>query len=182
MSKVYISIGDYAIREIEESDLSQLLEWRNSPEIHSKMLTDHIITWDEHLAWFKKIKEQDPTLNFAFVYQDKLVGYAGYTKYDPVTKTGDGGSYLAPELDLPVDAGIYSGELLLYYGFETLGIKKTVTDVFLDNERVVKMNKLMGSKIISSHKLKKGGKVKEVVTMELTYEDWRKSFYREFFL
>ena len=49
-----MKIGDYSICPIEERDLELLLNWRNSERIHSLMLTDHKITWEEHCNWFKK--------------------------------------------------------------------------------------------------------------------------------
>lgn len=41
---------EYSVRPLEEKDLRLVLDWRNSERVHSKMLTDHKITWEEHLA------------------------------------------------------------------------------------------------------------------------------------
>ena len=169
-----MEIDEYAMRDIEESDLPQLLEWRNSPEIHSKMLTDHIITWDEHMGWFLRIKEQNPMLNFAFTYQGQLAGYLGYTKYDEINKICDGGSYLGVALDLPVDAGIYLGNMLFNYAFEVLKVRKMISDIFIDNKRVIKINQLKGMKIVKKHAVEKDGEIKKVVRMEVQRADWIK--------
>lgn len=48
MKNLIILAGDYALRSIKESDLEQLLVWRNSDRIRTKMLNQHIITMDEH--------------------------------------------------------------------------------------------------------------------------------------
>ena len=61
-----MKIADYSMRPIEERDLELLLNWRNSERIHSLMLTDHKITWEEHYQWFKKISEYEPKRNFVF--------------------------------------------------------------------------------------------------------------------
>ena len=72
-------IDDYGLRNICEDDLPLLLEWRNSPRIHSKMFTDHKITPEEHQAWFKKIQADPVKKNFVFTYKGQAVGYIGYT-------------------------------------------------------------------------------------------------------
>lgn len=174
MRNVYEEIGDYALRTIIEEDLPQLLAWRNSPEIHSKMLTDHLITWDEHLRWFEKGKKQEPPLNFAFVYQGMLAGYGGCSMYDAENKTCDTGHYLGVNLDLPVDAGVCLSVMLSKYVFEKLGVRKIITEVFVENSRVLKFNQLIGAKIIDRFKIRKDGSLKEIVKIETDYDDWAK--------
>lgn len=43
---------NYTLRPLEEKDLPIILEWRNSEKVHSKMLTDHKITWEEYYSWY----------------------------------------------------------------------------------------------------------------------------------
>ncbi len=174
MAKIYREDGDYAIREIDETDLKQLLEWRNSPEIHSKMLTDHVITWEEHLAWFNRIRNRQPVLNFAFTYQGKLAGYTGCSQFDEARKTCNPGNYLGVGLKLPLDAGLYIGELFFEYAFLSLGILEMITEVFTDNKRVVKLNRLAGYDIIGRKEVLKDHAMREVTIMSLTAEEWKK--------
>ncbi|MBQ9478490.1 MAG: GNAT family N-acetyltransferase, partial [Selenomonadaceae bacterium] len=90
----YFSIGAYAFREIRESDLPLLLEWRNSPRVHSKMLTDHKITWEEHKNWFKRIQDEAREGYFIFTFNGEPVGYCC-----------PGGTYLGAPDKCPRDAG-----------------------------------------------------------------------------
>lgn len=174
MAKIYLEKGNYAIREIEEQDLPQLLAWRNSPEIHSKMLTDHIITWEEHLEWFNRIRKRSPVVNFAFTYNDELAGYTGCSQYDEQNKTCNPGCYLRPDVNYPIDAGLYISEFFKEYAFMTLGITKMITEVFADNKRVVRLDKISGYKIIGEKEITKDNKNKKVYIMSLDYEDWKK--------
>lgn len=64
---------DYYLRPIEEGDLRLVLNWRNSPKVHSMMLTDHQITWDEHYAWFQRMKEQTLKRNFVFDLRSRKI-------------------------------------------------------------------------------------------------------------
>ena len=59
-------LSEYTLRPIGEQDLKLVLEWRNSKRVHSQMLTDHKITWEEHYAWFQRMKEQPIKRNFVF--------------------------------------------------------------------------------------------------------------------
>ncbi len=145
MGKVHMEMEDYAIREIEEEDLAQLLKWRNSPEIRNKMLTSHIITWEEHLQWYKSVKKKHPVLNFSFTYLGKLVGYIGYTQYDKKKGTCNPGNYLGPDVELPLDAFYYQSELIKKYAKEVLSVKQMITMVLTNNKKVLKASLLEGA-------------------------------------
>lgn len=172
MRKIYVTSGDYAFRAIEEDDLPILLEWRNSPEVHSKMLTEHVITWEEHLAWYHRISQLDPCLNFAFTYQGKLVGYQGCT-YDREQGIVSPGSYLGVGIFLPVDAGIRMGDMFCEYATSVLKAKKLVVEIFLDNARVLKMNEMCGYKLQEKLFRKHCGVMKEVAVLAMDIKDWK---------
>jgi UDP-2,4-diacetamido-2,4,6-trideoxy-beta-L-altropyranose hydrolase len=44
------------LREIQESDLPLLLEWRNQPFVRQNMFNNSIITMDHHRKWYEKMK------------------------------------------------------------------------------------------------------------------------------
>ena len=100
-------VGDYSMRHIEERDLRQILEWRNSDEVHSMMLTDHKITWEEHRQWFERIRQEPLKRHFVFEYQGQPVGYIGYNGFDAQTRTCTPGMYLGDRKTAPADAGLY---------------------------------------------------------------------------
>lgn len=63
---VFLELNDYSLESIESGHYMMLLNWRNSPQIHSKMLTDHRITENEHFAWLKRIQADPVKKNFIF--------------------------------------------------------------------------------------------------------------------
>ena len=89
-----MEIMNYTLRPLEEKDLSIILDWRNSEKVHSKMLTDHKITWDEHYSWYQRMKEQPIKRNLVFEYKGKPIGYIGYTEFDEENHTCSPGAYL----------------------------------------------------------------------------------------
>lgn len=64
---VFLELNDYSLESIESEHYMMLLNWRNSPQIHSKMLTDHLITETEHFAWLKRI-QADPVKRILFFH------------------------------------------------------------------------------------------------------------------
>ena len=47
------------LRRVTNLDLEQILIWRNQEHVRNVMLDNHIITLDEHLNWWKKVKKDD---------------------------------------------------------------------------------------------------------------------------
>lgn len=142
-------IGDYILRPICEEDLSTVLRWRNSDRIRSKMLQQHIITWDEHIRWFKRLKKNKTPMNFILEYKYKPIGYAGFSYYDDEKKSCYSGKYIGEVDDVPVDAGIVLGYLMDVYMYDILKVETTVGSTLRSNKRVLKQN-LKGAKILKT--------------------------------
>jgi len=173
MKPISITV-DYSIRPIEEKDLKQILEWRNSEKVHSQMLTDHKITWDEHYGWFKRMKEQTVIRNFVFEYRGVPVGYIGYTEYDEENHSCSPGAYLGIDIEAPNDAAICLFYTSIEYAFKFLGMLKLNTDVFADNIRALKLDKFLGYEIIKEqeHYVLKDGKKKLTYRLEIDKARW----------
>lgn len=166
------TLGEYGLRHIEEKDLELLLKWRNSEQIHKQMLTDHIITWEEHCAWFRQIKEELLKRNFIFCFNNTPIGYVGYTEYDIENQTCSPGAYLGPNMEVPIDAGITLFYVSIEYAFSKLSMKKLNTEVFKHNKKAIKLDKFLGYEFISEHIVMKNGTEKIAIRAELTREHW----------
>ena len=96
----------FSVRPLKKEDLKMVLTWRNSEKIHSVMLTDHKITWEEHCNWFEKVSRNVPCRNLIFEYRNNPIGYIGYTNYDDEGKKCSPGAYIGVDYNVPIDAGI----------------------------------------------------------------------------
>ena len=161
------------MRPIEEGDLRQILEWRNSDEIHSMMLTDHKITWEEHCRWFEKICQESPKRHFVFEYKGHPVGYIGYNNFNEETKTCVPGIYLGDRKAAPADAGLYLPYMARKYAFEELGMEKLIGEVLLKNKRALAANLMTGQEG-ERYSIEKSGKQETVVRTETTREEYLK--------
>lgn len=173
MGVIDLRIGDYSIRPIEENDLKLLLLWRNSERIHSVMLTDHKITWDEHYNWFKKISEYNPKRNFIFEYKNEPIGYIGYTDNDEKNKICSPGAYLGNNTDIiPIDAAFYLFYFTVEYAFAVLNQKALITTVFKNNKRALKIDKILGYEITECNQIVKNNKIEEIYILKLQKKTW----------
>ena len=169
-------IKQYTVRPLEEKDLHIILDWRNSDKVHSQMLTDHKITWDEHYGWFQRMKEQTVKRNLVFEYQGEPIGYIGYTEYDEENHTCSPGAYLGAVENLPPEAALCLFYVSVDYPFNHLGMVQLNTDVFSDNTRALKLDTLLGYDIVreQDHYVTKNGVERLTYRLIITKEKWNK--------
>lgn len=164
---------EYSIRPIEEKDLAMVLNWRNSERVHSKMLTEHKITWEEHFAWYQRIKENSVKRNLIFEFAGRPIGYIGYTEYDEEKRSCSPGAYLG-EVDVPVDAGLVLFYMSVEYAFTELCMDRLETSIFKSNKYAMKIDKFLGYKEIvgSEERIIKNGKEEPAIRIFMTKDDW----------
>lgn len=171
---VFLELNDYSLESIESGHYMMLLNWRNSPQIHSKMLTDHRITENEHFAWLKRIQADPVKKNFIFSYKGTPSGYVGYSDFNENPSSCSPSVYLAPKAELPKNAGLYLFYLMNEYAFSRLNITVIKTEVFKDNKAAVLLNRLTGYEEDggSEETIIKDGERKIVKHFALDKEQW----------
>ena len=168
--------GKYSLRSIRQEDLSMLLAWRNSERIASEMLTSHEITWEEHEAWFQRIQRCEPLRNFVFCYEDRAIGYMGFSDWDEENKRCSAGSYLGSVTDVPIDAGLLLDYMGLEYIFSQTEMNKVWSYVFAHNKRAYKLNLLLGYKeegYLRQHFLQ-NGELQDVHVVGILRSEWKR--------
>ena len=170
-----LKIGEYSMRPIEKKDLEQVLAWRNSERIRSVMFSDQIITMQEHLAWFERIKRLEIPVHFVFEYKNRPIGYISYSDIDKRSLTCSSGTYLGEQAEIPELAGIILQFFTTQYAFEKLGMRKIWAYSFAYNKKIKKLDKLFGCQQegrLKQHILK-NGKYEDLDIMSLFYDDWK---------
>ena len=111
------------------------------------MIQQHNISWEEHKAWFDRVKKNKTPMNFAFEYLGKTVGYGAISDYDIEKGCCSSGKYIG-EIDMvPVEAGIVLIYMIDAYIYEVLKLNYTIDSTLTDNKRILKQN-LKGGKIV----------------------------------
>jgi UDP-4-amino-4,6-dideoxy-N-acetyl-beta-L-altrosamine N-acetyltransferase len=124
-----------------ESDLEQVLHWRNHPEIRRYMYTQHEISLEEHAHWFARAS-LDPERHLLVFEIDSIS--LGFINIHQIASAGiaDWGFYAAP--DAPKGTGRALGQAALLYAFERAGLHKLCGQALAFNERSIRFHMNLG--------------------------------------
>ncbi|MDA9953356.1 GNAT family N-acetyltransferase [Planktomarina sp.] len=132
-----------SLRRLEENDLVDTLEWRNSPENNDKFLTTGEISLEDHLKWFDCIKTDDTQAVLAVLLDGKLIGQISFYNWVKTKKTADVGRFLI--------AKEYQGRgyfLMAYKMMEKLMIERKIKTINIEamsaNTRALQIYNKMG--------------------------------------
>lgn len=134
---------EFNLRPIEEHDLGAVLSWRNSERVRSYMYTDHIITPEEHLAWFKRMRQTEFSATLIFEFRGTPVGLKSFSQIDRHNNRCHWGFYLG-DAELPRGCGSVMGFLALEYIFEQHNFHKVCAEAFAFNEGSIKYHNRLG--------------------------------------
>ena len=168
-------LKDYNVRPIEEKDLELILKWRNSPRVHNMMLTEHIITSEEHRAWFFRNNHNNPSRNLIFEYQGETIGYIGYTEYDTEKNSCSPSIYLGDNDKMPPNAGIQLCITSIIYAFDVLKVDALRTEVLQDNKVSYNLSTLLGYSCVGYSFVIKNEKKISTCILELKKSDREKN-------
>ena len=163
----------YSMRPIEEKDLRLILNWRNSPRVHDRMLTDHEITLEEHMAWFERYKSNSCPMSFLFLYEDEPLGYISYINPKTNPTEYSIGVYLGELRDNPMD-GLFLYLLATKYGFEKLNAEYLNEEIFTDNTEALTISRYIGYKDVRIEReaCQKNGKSKDIQILTFNKNGW----------
>lgn len=164
------------LRPLREENLGLVLEWRNSDRVRNSMLSNHIISWEEHRSWFKRLKENDVYLIFEYMHE--AVGLVCFTDMNPSERVCWWGFYLGKD-DLPKGAGLLMGYLGLVHVFDNLKIRLLCSKVLATNQISLAYHKKLG---FEEEKKERGyiirdGEKQGVINFSYYYESWLNSKY-----
>ncbi|MCG9790049.1 UDP-4-amino-4,6-dideoxy-N-acetyl-beta-L-altrosamine N-acetyltransferase [Vibrio mediterranei] len=125
-------------------DLENILEWRNDPNIRSNMYTSHEISWEEHLAWFERLKEDSTKQYFVVKIAGESVGVVGFSEINVVKGIATWAFYASPQA--PRGTGSLMEYFALEHAFSELNLHKLRCEVLGFNKTVVKLHKKFGFK------------------------------------
>ena len=129
------------LRLMAESDLEQVLEWRNHPDVRSYMLSTQKIGLDEHLVWYANASKNSAVNLLIFELAGKPSGFVNITR-TRCLEVADWGFYLAP--DAPTGSGWELGKQALNYSFIKLSLHKLCGQALGFNTRSIAFHKKLG--------------------------------------
>lgn len=122
------------LRNIEKSDLSQLLEWRNRPSYRRFFREYRELNTSQQEKWFEsKVMNSSDTIMFAILEtaQNKLIGACGLCYIDWINRNADFSIYIGKD-NLYIDDvyAIEASKLLIEYGFNELNLHRLWTEIY----------------------------------------------------
>ena len=61
------------LRKVEITDINDMFEWRNHPDIRKNFFNQELLSWDEHEKWFiAKLKDPDAAVYMAYYKKEKI--------------------------------------------------------------------------------------------------------------
>ena len=118
-----------------------LLAWRNHPNVHRFMFSQHEIGLDESHNWFTKTSK-DPSRRLLIAEENKRP--IGFVQFSQVTEGGisNWGFYTNP--DVAKGAGRKLGVIALSYAFGDLKLHKVCGQALAGNKASIALHKRLG--------------------------------------
>ena len=151
--------GKYVgLRAIEESDLSQLLLWRNQPNYRRFFREYRELSQTNQKNWFdSKVLNDKSTEMFSIVDVNtgELLGACGLCYIDWINRNADFSIYIGKD-DLYIDEkyAIEAAQIMMKYGFEELNLHKLWSEIYSFDEAKKVMFDRLGFKLEGVHKEK----------------------------
>lgn len=149
--------GKYVgLRAIEESDLSQLLLWRNQPNYRRFFREYRELNQTNQRNWFdSKVLNDKSTEMFSIVDVNtgELLGACGLCYIDWINRNADFSIYIGKD-DVYIDEryAIEAAQIMMKYGFEELNLHRLWSEIYSFDEAKKVMFDRLGFKLEGVHK------------------------------
>lgn len=130
------------LRSIGFQDLDLILSWRNAPQVRKNMYSQHEITREEHLEWWRGIASSGDKKYFIYELNGAPHGVVGITDINQNHNTCSWAFYSSESA--PRGIGSCMELLALEYIFYNLKIYKLNCEVFQFNAPVLRMHTKFG--------------------------------------
>jgi len=168
-----IDLADFVLRPVRAQDVTLLLQWRNEEHVRAYMYTDHVISQEEHAAWFSRML-QDGARDYRIAeYQGRPIGTVALTAIDEASRKASWAFYVG-EREAPPGCGAAIEYLAIEHAFGTRRLRKLCCEVLAFNVRVIKLHKRFGFQqegLLVRHVVK-NGKYEDVVLLAMFDVDW----------
>lgn len=143
------------LRAIDESDLLQLLAWRNDPKLRRYFREYRELNCSQQKKWFDHMVNGSSEIRmFAIVDKsENLLGACGLCYIDWVNRNADFSIYIGHQ-DLYIDAlyTIDAAQLMISYAFDELGLHRLWAEIYDFDELKVGMFATLNFSLDGRHK------------------------------
>lgn len=138
MSKTSPSAG--VLRQMHESDLEPVLNWRNHLDVRRHMLHADVITWESHVAWFTQASQDCKRRLLVYEVNEQICGFVSF--FEVVPGIAEWGFHTSP--DAESGTGTRMLRLALLYGFADIGLQRIYARVLAHNTKSLRVHERLG--------------------------------------
>ena len=164
---------DIQLTKLTLEDIELVRNWRNSKEVAPYMYTEEHITAEDQEKWFQGLNE-DTTRYWIISYQGKKLGTVYITGINRTLQSCYWGFYLGDSSVRGVGVGAKVEYKVLEYVFGELNLNKLRCEVFVENDKVIKMHEKFGFRREAYYREHciKGSKKLDVVGLAMLRSEW----------
>jgi len=158
------------ILKVNDKIKERVRQWRNKEEIRKYMLSQHIITKEEHLNWIESLKNRNDW-KFWVIFVDEIpIGSVYLQNIDLKKLTSEWGFYIGEDDFKGKGLGKHILFKLLEFYFEEMKFEVLFTKVISNNIAAINIYRKFKFKMINDFL----DNQKKVVLLKFTKKDWSK--------
>ena len=163
-----------AIERISQGDMASLRQWRNEPEVTRWGYSNHVISEEEHSAWFDAMLVDASKVYWKIVVDGVAVGAIFLTSISDQERSCEWGMYLADNDVRGKGVAQAACALSFRHAFSDLAMKVVKCEAFEQNEAAIGLYESVGYMRtgVQADAAMRGDEMLSVVTLELTRESW----------
>ncbi|MFZ1807728.1 MAG: UDP-4-amino-4,6-dideoxy-N-acetyl-beta-L-altrosamine N-acetyltransferase [Cyclobacteriaceae bacterium] len=167
-------MNDIVLTPLELQHIEMVRDWRNSKEVSSYMYSDEHITSEGQEAWYSNIENDDTCKYWIIEFGNKPVGLASITGINRVLKSAYWAFYLGDSTTRGAGVGAKVEYNILCMVFDELKLNKLRCEVFVSNDKVVRMHEKFGFRREAYYREHcfKMGKYEDVVGLAILKSEW----------
>ena len=163
-----------SLRDFRPDDMEMIRQWRNLPKVADYMYTDHVISPEEHAAWFARALNTPACKYWIIVCDGEDVGVANLSEIDRINRRCYWGFYVVSPNVGGKSVGMQAEYAVLNYVFDDLKFEKLCCEVLSFNRGVIEMHRRFGfvqEGLFRKHVWKRGA-LHDVVCLAILKEEW----------
>jgi len=135
---------DIRLEKLTIDDIELIRKWRNSPEVSQYMYSENYISEEEQRQWFNKIDNEVRSIYWIIEYEGKKLGLVSLKGIDYTLSSCYWAFYLGNLSVRGAGIGAKVEYNVIEYVFNDLKLNKLRCEVFVSNDKVIKMHEKFG--------------------------------------
>lgn len=163
------------LRPADDADLDDMRRWRNHPEVRAVSLTQHVISPEEHRAWWERVT-QDPSRRVLIHERGgQATGVVAFFDLDEEQGTA-WWSYFLDNEGLEATGQLFPAWISIQrdavkYARRELGLRELHGETLVTNEAAVDFNSRQGFTEVERYPRNIDGREIEVIHTKLVFEE-----------